>query len=178
MKIGLVRHFEVINTPEKFMTYYDFRNWVEEYDQAEIRMQDDITCDSDWETCYSSDLPRAVNTAKYIFKGEVIQTRLLREIQIAPVTERKIVLPHKIWLVLGRTAYLFSHQSQPEKIEETKYRVQKLISEVTSLSVSNVLIVTHGFLMRYIKKELINRGFKGENFKKAQNGKIYIFQKY
>ncbi len=82
------------------------------------------------------------------------------------------------WLALGVSCHLFSHQSQAEKIEETKYRmVQKLISEVTSLSVSNVLIVTHGFLMTYLKKELINRGFKGENFKKAKNGMIYIYQK-
>lgn len=177
MRIGLVRHFEVINTPKKYMTNKDFEKWVEEYDQAEIKLQSDLTKESDWEICFSSDLPRAENTANYIFEGEVIKTELLREILIAPFTKCKIVLPHTIWLALGRIAFLFSHQSQPENVDETKNRVQKFLAEVTSLSASNVLIVTHGFLMGYIKKELIKRGFKGDNFKKPYNGRIYVFEK-
>ncbi len=61
------------------MTYKDFENWVEEYDQAEVRVQDDLTHDSDWEICFLSDLSRAVNTAKNIFEGELIETELLEK---------------------------------------------------------------------------------------------------
>ncbi|MEW6623897.1 MAG: hypothetical protein AB1420_12355 [Bacillota bacterium] len=42
---------------------------------------------------------------------------------------------------------------------------------------AKVLVVTHGFLMRYIKKELIHNGFVGKEFIKAKHGEIYVFQR-
>lgn len=36
----------------------------------------------DWKYCYSSDLPRSLQTAKCIYQGEIIEKAELREIPI------------------------------------------------------------------------------------------------
>ncbi|MBS4535717.1 histidine phosphatase family protein [Clostridium sp. D2Q-14] len=131
----------------------------------------------EWDICYSSSLSRAVKTAESIFEEEIIKKEILREVPIASMIRKNILLPHKIWLILGRLAYLFSHKSQPESIDETKVRVKNFISEIVSLEESNILIVSHGFVMKFLQKELIRNGFKGEKFNRAKNGQIYLFEK-
>jgi len=75
----------------------------------------------------------------------------------------------------GRLAWLCSHHSQSETISQTKDRVRRFISGI--LKEDNLLIVTHGFLMVEIQKELITRGFIGNSFKRAKCGKVYVFEK-
>ena len=42
---------------------------------------------------------------------------------------------------------------------------------------TDVLVVSHGFIMRLIRKELFKVGFKGKNFIKAKNGQLYVYEK-
>lgn len=46
-----------------------------------------------WETCYCSDLSRSIETARYIYKGTIIESSLIREVPIAPIFESGIKLP-------------------------------------------------------------------------------------
>lgn len=79
-------------------------------------------------------------------------------------------------MIAGRLAWFFSHHSQPETLKHTEERVEKFISDIIANSEDKVLIVTHGFLMRQIQKELNNRGYYSEIFKQARYGKIYVFK--
>jgi hypothetical protein len=40
---------------------------------------------------------------------------------------------------------------------------------------TSIIIVTHGLLMMQIQKELKAQGFRGNNFKAAKYGAIYVF---
>lgn len=40
-----------------------------------------------------------------------------------------------------------------------------------------MLIVTHGFLMLQIKEQLISMGFRGDEFKRAKYGEVYVFER-
>ncbi|WMM26242.1 histidine phosphatase family protein [Tissierella sp. MB52-C2] len=177
MKIGLVRHFEVIHSYSKFMTSKGFEEWVNIYDTAPVRQDYPDESQIKWERCLSSDLPRALSTARHIYKGEIIGTKELREVHISPVFKTNIKLPFALWTVLGRMEWLCSHGSQNEKKAETEERIRNFISYVISSQENNTLLVTHGFSMKYTQEDLLKQGFKGEKFIKAQNGKMYIFKK-
>lgn len=93
-----------------------------------------------------------------------------------PIFKSNIKLPHVFWMIAGRIAWFLSHTSQPETIKQTKDKVKRFVSDIIAESEASVLIVTHGFLMMQIQKELINVVFAGERFKRAKCGKVYVFE--
>jgi len=180
MKVGLVRHFEVdcqIPSISKLMTPDQFRQWLQEYEISDIKYGYFEPTMTIWDKCYSSDLPRAMKTARKIYDGQIIKTQALRELVIYPPTDISIKLPILLWLILGRMAWMLSHKSQLESRLMLKERVNYILEELILKDDKNALIVSHGFLMMFLRKALLKRGFKGPNFKKAENGKIYIFEK-
>jgi broad specificity phosphatase PhoE len=176
MRIGLVRHFNVDCSHEWLQSNEEFQKWVKSYDCAPIRVADTIVGKYKWEKCYCSDLPRAIETARYIYQGRVFKSSLIREIPIMPVFKSSIKLPHAFWMAAGRIAWFLSHSSQPETKKQTKDKVEQFVSDIIAESESSVLVVTHGFLMTQLQKELNNRGFFGDKFKKAKCGKVYLFE--
>lgn len=175
MRIGLVRHFEVECSHKWLMSAEDFREWAERYDCSPVKMRDLLIEPDIWKTCYCSDLPRAIETANCIYKdGIIMKTPLIREVPMAPIMECSIKLPYLFWLIAGRIAWRYSHQSQPETITQTKERVKKFLASI--MEDDNVLIVAHGFLMVQIQEQLIASGFTGDSFTRAQHGRVYMFE--
>ncbi|HBW35438.1 histidine phosphatase family protein [Desulfosporosinus sp. BICA1-9] len=147
MRIGLVRHFEVIHSSQKVVTSGEFKEWVRQYDIADVRQIPVDLCYNNWDLCFSSDLQRALQTAQNISKCKIVTTDLLREVPISPILDTNLRLPVPLWLSLGRMAWLFSHHSQPEKRIQTGKRINDFLTQIMSLRESNILLVTHGFLM-------------------------------
>jgi broad specificity phosphatase PhoE len=177
MKIGLVRHFKVIHSSKKQVTSAEFKEWVRQYDIADVRQSPVDLGDTNWDLCFSSDLPRALQTAQKISNCKIVTTDYLREVPISPIINTNLRLPVTLWLGLGRMGWIFSHHSQPELRIQTAKRINGFLTQILSLKESNILLVTHGFLMELIRKELLNNGFRGKRFVKARNGIIYVFQK-
>lgn len=176
MRIGLVRHFEVDCSHKWLMSAEDFREWAQRYDCSPIKIGTLLTDPYTWDACYCSDLQRAVETAHCIYKKGIITTsELIREVPMSPIMESNIKLPYLFWLITGRLAWRYLHQSQPETIVQTKDRVKKFIASI--MEEDNVLIVTHGFLMLQIQEQLIASGFLGNSFTRAKHGKVYVFEK-
>lgn len=177
MNIGLVRHFKVNCGAKFFMTSYDFEEWVKQYDNSDIIEDKTELGDIKWDRCFSSDLHRAVETAKTIFKGEIIKTDLLREVLIAPIFKTNMKLPYIFWCIAGRVAWYFNRKSQIETKEVTKNRVKEFLYNIENESNDNALIVCHGFFMNALQKELKRRGFSGKTIKRPQNGTLYLYKK-
>lgn len=177
MRIGLIRHFEVLHPHKAFMSSYEFSEWVRGYDNAQIQKIPIEMGGVEWQICYTSDIKRAVETAKMVYEGEIIESELLRELSISPVFNTKVKLPYIIWMMLGRFAGLLGHKSQVDIHTNTKKRVSGFISNILSQKESNILIVSHGGIMWYIKNELLSIGFDGPNFTKAKNGYLYTFER-
>jgi len=180
MKVGLVRHFEVecqLPSIGRLMNPCQFQQWLHEYEMSDIKDGKVEPSVIAWEKCYSSDLPRAVKTAQKMYSNQIIETKALREIVICPPTNRNLKLPVLLWLMLGRIAWMLSHKSQVESKLMFEERVKYILKEIILKDDKDVLIVSHGFLMMFLRKELLKRGFKGPSFKRADNGKIYVFEK-
>lgn len=178
MKIGLVRHLEVNSPPKKtFMTSEEFSKWAKEYEARGIKSNAIAKTLNEWPCCICSSSIRTVQTANLIYNGPIKKSDLITEVPIGPVfiTNRK--LPFIFWLVSGRVAWLLSHKSQQESLKDTITRVKKFISSLISSGNNDILIVSHGFIMRLIKRELYAKGFTGEKFSSPKHGRLYIFEK-
>jgi broad specificity phosphatase PhoE len=178
MKVGLVRHFKVKRGyPNKFVNSYELMKWVDEYDASDVEENEIDLCNIEWENCYASDLYRAEITAKKAFDGEITYLKELREISLSPFFQSKLRLPLVIHLLFIRIAWLLNHKSQPESKREVTNRINRLLDTILHHE-EDVLIVGHGGIMMFMRKELLKRGFSGPKFGKTpENGKVYIFEK-
>ncbi len=177
MKVGLVRHFKVTRGyPNKIVSAEELMKWLEEYDASDVEENNIDLCGIEWKKCYSSDLSRAEKTAQKAFNGDIVYLKELREIRFSPLFHSKIRLPLHLHLIFIRMAWLFNHKSQPQ----SKSDVMKLINatlDTILFEQEDVLIVGHGGMMMFMRKELIKRGFTGPKFNRPENGKVYVFEK-
>ena len=177
MKVGLIRHFKVTRGyPNKIVSSQELLRWMEEYDVSEVEANEVDLADVEWSKCYSSDLPRAQTTAKAIYSGDIKFLKELREIQLFPVLPTRARLPLHMHLFFIRVAWLINHKSQPISRKDLTNSISLTLDKVLD-SNENVLIVSHGGIMMFLRKELIRRGYHGPNFKVANNGELYVFEK-
>ena len=179
MKVGLVRHFEVLQryTSHQWMSSAEYQAWVNAYDTSEIRIGRVDLGATEWGVCYCSDLPRAHKTAQAIYAGPLVATPLLREIPIGPVFHSARRWPFAFWEVVGRLAWYRGHSSQVEGRAQTLARVRAVLAQALARPEVNALIVSHGGLMWCLQPELERQGFKGEPFSKAENGRLYVYER-
>lgn len=181
MRIGLIRHFKVDYKKKFFMTSKEFKNWEEKYNNSDVIKKDIPMLGINWDRCYSSTLPRALITAKHVYKKDIVKNDLIRETIIDPIFKTNLKLPYWFWAVSGRVAWLFNHKSQQENKTITKDKVKKFIDllekESRKEGLENVLIVTHGFFMYSLQKELKKRGFIGKLIYSPKNGSLYLYKK-
>jgi len=98
-------------------------------------------------------------------------------VPISPVFETKSKQHLFFWLSAGRLAWLFSHESQPEGLKSTQKRARRIISDILARSVTDVMVVSHGLFMFFLRRELQARGFKDTRFVLPDSGRAYLFEK-
>ncbi|WP_044748436.1 histidine phosphatase family protein [Bacillus alveayuensis] len=177
MKVGLIRHFKVTRGyPNKFVTSDELMKWADEYDASDVEENEIDLCNIEWKRCFSSDLLRAKITAEKAFNGKIVYLEELREIKLSPFFRLNIRLPLFLHLFFIRVAWLFNHKSQLESKSDVIKRINAALDKIL-ISNEDVLIVSHGGIMMFMRKELMRRGFKGPKFRRPDHGKLYIFQK-
>lgn len=174
MKIGLIRHFKVDLKRKSFMTSEEYNKYMAEYDIAGV-IKNEVVIDKEWDKCYCSSLNRAIITAKTVYHGEIIITDKLVEIPTAALIKMIIPLPYHFWSLFNRVAWIRNHISQPETRRDSVKRINDIIDIILAEKDKNILIVSHAGTLYEIQKILLKKGFKGERFLKARNGKLYKF---
>lgn len=178
MKLGLVRHFKVdYKSYHPFYYPDEYRTAIKGYDEADIILGNTLLNGIDWQICFCSTFKRAMQTAEHIFKKEILKTELLREVDLAPFTNRKIKLPTFIWHGGARISWAMNSKSQPETKNKTIERMKTVYSMAMQTNLDNVLIVSHGFFMKCFADYLRKNGFKGIIDQIPHNGKLYVFEK-
>jgi broad specificity phosphatase PhoE len=175
MKIGLVRHFKVKHDyPKKFLVGYDeIVRWFDHYNVADIEPRDVGPCGVTWEKCYASSLPRALQTARCLFSGDVIPRDDLTELNLLPLMNNYPRLPLLLWALLLRRKF----RSSNPITDAFAAKMGAFVDELLRADEGNVLVASHGFVMMFLQKELLRRGFTGERFNTPAHGKIYVFVK-
>ncbi|MCJ7841019.1 histidine phosphatase family protein [Lederbergia sp. NSJ-179] len=133
--------------------------------------------EEDWELCLTSDLPRAVQTAKNLCTCKMIETPLLREVPLTAFSQKKFKLPLALWNFAGRVAWSYSHSSQEEKRPDTLKRAEQFLELLESVQQKNILIVSHGFFLMELAKVLEKSGYSGKKKRHYKNGEMIIFKR-
>ncbi len=176
MKVGLIRHFKVDYSLNKgCITAQQFAESMSAYDKAPVIKNNLIINENEWDICFCSTLPRAVETARFLFKKEIILTDLLCEVPLMPFTNKKYKLPSIIWHIGGRIAWYKNKSSQPETFAETSKRIDNLLELLKESRKENILLVSHGFFMRVFTERIKKLRFQGYIDRRPRNAKLYTF---
>jgi len=170
--IYLLRHFRVKDTQKAWLDGKAFDKWVDAYDDMALEFRDiDLpSCD----ICLVSPQSRAIRSVEHLGIAYQIEPQL-HEVEPKLFLESKIKLSKNIWLILGRLKWLLNIGSN-EKREDSYRRAQEVVKILQKHQAQNILILSHGFFIKVLAKELHKMGFKGKMDIKPQNGKLYPFR--
>lgn len=115
-------------------------------------------------------------TAQAAYAGTILQTPLLREVETLPFATGRLRLPLRVWRWLFRLAWLTGHKSQRPARDDLHRRVGAM-ADLLEAQPMHTLIVSHAGMMHFLRKELLRRGFQGPNFRVAEHGKLYVFER-
>ena len=177
MKIGIVRHAKVIYRYRYFTTGITFTEGSNAYDKAEIEITKLEIKAEDFAICYASSQPRAVQTAKMIFKGKTIITDELIEVPMASYFLSKFNLPTLMRKIFSRIAWYLNFKMMPETRKQSTDRAKEFLHNLLSENHQDTLLVTHGFFIHCLKRELKKHGFKGYIPLFPKNACLYLVEK-
>ncbi|OIN57041.1 histidine phosphatase family protein [Arsenicibacter rosenii] len=176
MKIGLVRHFHVQKPfPEKkLLSKDDVIQWFAEYDHTETLAYKHVDLAGiPWQHCYASPMRRAVSTAQHIYSGPISEITALQELNILHRLPDRIRLPFLLWALLVR---IKSHSSNAD-MDAFRNDICAFLDTMLANNNGNILIVSHWFVMRIMREELIKRNFTGNWSRSIDNGALYVFER-
>ncbi len=185
-EIILIRHAQVdmhvsgIMGPKKAMGFvqaYDTANIVNFNADTVLAKLPPISS----KTIYTSTLYRSMATAAKLFGDSVqyISSPLFNEFGLS-VVRLPLVLPFKAWSTFSRVSWLMGRKrNNAESYKEAKQRVQKcvLFLEQKSETENQVVLVSHGFLNRNIKNQLVKRGWKLRKDHGLKNLGAFVLEK-
>ncbi|MCK4837143.1 MAG: histidine phosphatase family protein [Candidatus Aminicenantes bacterium] len=167
---------------------FNFKKWsdsetfnqnMKSYNNASVNPPSHTFNTKEWDACFTSTMKRAVDTAKIIYNQKITGTDLLREVTLKAGFSTKIKIPVFLWAVIGRFQWYFNSKSQPET-KNMSYRRARTFFSGYCFSDKNhhkLLIITHGFFMLSLRRELLKLGFNGPRLLHVKNGKLYQFEK-
>ena len=175
MKIHLLRHFKVKDNTSSWLTSDGFNQWVEEYDKLPLVIKN-ITLPEEINLIISSTLSRAKRTVKELPLPliETIYTDSLREVGSRVFFKTEIKLQKYIWFTMGSFFWYFNLLDGENRVDSEK-RAKDLVCQIRAFKKESILIVSHGFFMKVLAKELKKENFLGEIDFRPKNGKIYTF---
>jgi broad specificity phosphatase PhoE len=177
MRVGLIRHFRVEQPlPGGWRTAAELHAWRSRYDLSRVTPVSIDLGAKPWASCWSSDLERAVLTAKAVFGGPIEYTPLLREADFAEFRTGALRLPLWVWRQLLRAAWLTGHQSQRACRDEFLRRV-RLVAERIESQQNDLLVVSHAGMMAYLSAELRRRGFVGRKLRVAEPATLHVYER-
>lgn len=178
MRVGLARHFLIPHRLSEAVDSEGFTKWIAWYDDVAASALAAASSNGSWDLCYSSDLRRAHETATAIYEGPVERTEILREVPFGPAFRSNAKIPLYIWQTLARIGWYLGHTAQPESRANTRKRVAEFLDMVCARHPEqSVLVVSHGFLMQLLARELRRRGFRGSVPMRPRGGETYVFER-
>ena len=117
----------------------------------------------DTKTVYISELSRTYETACKLFnKSDFIKTSLLNEVPLKSFKDTNKMYPLWVWNFVGRFQWFLQSDRQTEGKRETEIRAKKMI-ELLEKHREDCYLITHGFYMKVLIKELKKQGYKIKN---------------
>jgi broad specificity phosphatase PhoE len=172
-EITLLRHFRVKDDcPKKYFSSTEIDRWVQRYDTFALDYHDIALPLVD--KVYTSALSRAKRSAKYL-DLDYEESALFNEVSAKAFVDTSLKLPKSLWLFLGRVYWTMGWVKRSESKAETYARASEAVEILLALKEERILVLSHGFFMIVLAKELQRRGFRGALDRYPKNGKLYTF---
>ena len=178
MKIVVIRHGKVCYAWRRWCTSEEFDMACIEYDKAPIRhtIYDLPPISSD--NVFISSLSRSRDTAADLFDNDRLrQSEWIDEVPLKSSFDTKIKLPLWFWNLSGRIQWFINSSRQTEGRSYTQARARKMVDLLCRENADGV-IVTHGFFMHTLLREMKHEGFVISNpHASYQNGEYVIVER-
>lgn len=168
-QIALIRHGEPDLLKNGQFSYEQAKDYIKNYDSVGIMVPDEpffILEDTEDVVLFTSTIPRAQATAKYLFGADrdIKVSADFREFERKIGNRRmKMNLPLRYWTTTARIKWMLGIDREGiESFSEARERARRAAQILAEASEQNpkVVLVAHGFLNRYIKKNLEKMGWK------------------
>lgn len=173
MRITLVRHGRVHLARPRWWVWMGHRQvvrWFADYDAADSDATPVQVSAGPWQACYASPLRRAQEMAQAITTAPITTDERLREVDTLPGLRRWPHMPWRLWLPLMRY-----YVSRGAVVAARRQDAAGFIDDILARHDGEVLVVSHHFIMLYLRQELLRRGFAGPAMPHPQHGVSYVF---
>jgi broad specificity phosphatase PhoE len=169
MQIVLLRHGKPHLPDLGKLRASEMHQWVKSYNAAGLSVEhkptkEAIEVTNHCSAVVCSDLPRSIETAHALRLSEINYIEpLFREMSLPYAQFPSPKLSPRIWAVLFRIIWFFGFSSNGESLHDAKIRAFNGADRLVEIATDNesVLLVGHGFVNRFIAKELLSRGWRG-----------------
>ena len=178
MRVVIIRHAEVDFCWSRRCTSEKFDLECRKYDLSPIKNVTYDILQAAYQKIYVSKLSRSQDTAKVLFpNGEYFESGLINEVPLKSSINSKISMPLWFWNLSGRLQWLINCRRQAEGRRQTRKRAKRFV-ELIKNDDMDVAVVTHGFYMHTLLKEMRKAGFRmmGSSLK-FKNGEYVVAEK-
>lgn len=169
MQIILMRHGKPDIPETGNLSANEIHQWVKRYNAAPVTPEnlppaEITTIARECNVVVCSDLPRSISSAEMLgVKTIHYAESLYQEMGLPYGKFFSPRLPPMVWVVFFRILWHLGYSSNSESVRAAKRRVTEAVNKLICMANEHesVLLVGHGYLNRYIAKELQSFGWKG-----------------
>lgn len=169
MQIALLRHGKPNSPNSGWIKAGEYKKWLETFntnglEKHSLPPKELFENVKKYKSIVCSNLNCSIESANFLKLNEKrIIDKLFREAELPHWNHLGVKLPPTLWTALLRTLWLMGYSQNCEPISKTKNRAAQGAQKLIELAEKNssVLFVGHGFINRYISKELLANGWWG-----------------
>jgi len=164
MKIVLIRHGKPVSADNPILNACQYTHWIRRYNASKVAINSrPLTVNDDYKYFYtlSSDLKRAIHSTNiYLGKPPEKVDKLYREMEIP-----RYRFPFKLkawnWVYFSRLLWMLGYKGPFESFTQAKKRADTAAIKLIEMAQvqDQVVLFGHGFMNRYIRKSLIQKGW-------------------
>lgn len=165
MKIILIRHGKPASANNPVVNACEYTKWVRRYNFSDVAKSSRPESVNDhYKSFYtiSSDLPRAIHSANiYVGKYPEEMDKLYREMEI-PRYKLPFQLKAWNWVYFSRLLWMLGCKGSFESFKQAKQRAEIAAEQLIKIAENQdeIVLFGHGFMNRYIRKSLRQKGWK------------------
>jgi broad specificity phosphatase PhoE len=168
MEIVLVRHGKPEGSVNPVVTAAGFAQWIRQYNRSSIRPDSlppgRLAGAFDEYFVVSSDLPRSRHSAE-LCAGRTpdLSLTVLREMEI-PRFRLPVRMRAAAWIYVSRTIWMLGGRGPFESFREAKVRARRAARRLDRLSLTHdrIVVFGHSFMNRYLGRQLLALGWRGD----------------
>ena len=183
IKIILIRHAEVKITRRIPLYAKEIGKFVERYKYAEIKKEmpllkiNYLLNNSDKIFC--SELKQTLDSLALLGQTTYEKDAVFNEVEMPYPRWKGLRLYPNIWLFLFRVTWFLGYSSHSESFKKAKLRATEASTKLVEASSDNptVTLLGHGFMNKFIAKELLKTGWKRRGGFGVKNWSYVTFEK-